>query len=204
MNARQRDRMGHLQVEELDALAIAGEPELPAPRSAHAAECERCRREVDEIRALHGLLVALSPLQPLVGFSDRVMQSVRLPLPWRLRVLEAVRRHQLAAAGALAGSVAAIGAGLAWITRYPELTPVTIAAFLVERSTALLWSGVMEVGRLVYGAGILDAAQGIAGQVTPLTAFVAVATVLVVGLAALRIMLSLMNVAPASRRADAA
>ena len=133
----------------------------------------------------------------MVGFSDRVMQRVRLPLPWRVRVLEAVRRHQLAAAAAFAGAVAAVSVGLMWISRYPELTPVTIAAFLVERSTALLWSGVMEVGRLVYGSGMVEAAQGVAGQLSASTAFVAVATILLVGLGALRIMLSLMDIDPA-------
>ncbi|MBT8478990.1 MAG: hypothetical protein KJO06_08740, partial [Gemmatimonadetes bacterium] len=79
----------------------------------------------------------------------------------------------------------------------PELTPMTIAAFLVQRSTALLWSGVMEVGRFVYGTGIVETAQGIVGQLTLVTAFVAVATVTLIGLASLRIMLSLMDIDPA-------
>ena len=74
---------------------------------------------------------------------------------------------------------------------------MTIAAFLAQRSTALLWGGVMEVGRFVYATGILQTAQGIAGQLTLLTAFVAVATVTVIGLVSLRILLSLMDIDPA-------
>ncbi len=197
MNENNQVRTGHLQAEELETLAIPGDHRLPARSSAHAAECERCRREVEELQTLHAVLQALAPLQPAVGFTDRVMQRVRLPLPWRVRVLQAVRRHQVATVAAFAGAAAAVGVGLTWIVRYPELTPMTIAAFLVQRSTALLWSGVMEVGRFVYGSGVLETAQGVAGQVTPVSAFVAVATVTLIGLASFRILLSLMDIDPA-------
>lgn len=194
MNANDQGRTRHLQAEELESLAIPGDQVLPARGSAHAADCVSCRRDVEELQALHAVLQALTPLQPAVGFTDRVMRSVRLPLPWRVRVLQAVRRHQVATAAAFAGAATAVGVGLMWIARYPELTPMTIAAFLVQRSTALLWSGVMEVGRFVYGSGIVEATQGIAGQLTLLTAFVAVATITLIGLASLRIMLSLMDI----------
>ena len=197
MNENIQARTGHLQAEELEALAMPGDHKLPARSSAHAAECDRCRRDVEELQTLHALLQALTPLQPVVGFSDRVMQRVRLPLPWRVRVLQAVRRHQLATAAAFAGAAAAIGVGLTWIARYPELTPMTIAAFHVQRSSALLWIVVMEVGRFVYGSGVLEMARGVAGQVTPVSAFVAVATVTLIGLASFRILLSLMEIDPA-------
>ena len=197
MNTNNQVRTGHLQAEELETLAIPGDHKLPARSSAHAAECDRCRRDVEELQTLHALLQALTPLQPVVGFSNRVMQRVRLPLSWRVRVLEAVRRHQVATAAAFAGAAAAVGVGLTWIARYPELTPMTIAAFLVQRSSALLWSGVMEVGRLVYGSGLVEMAGGIAGQLTPVSAFVAVATVTLIGLASFRILLSLMEIDPA-------
>lgn len=202
MNANKLQRAKHLRPEELERLALPDHRKLSARSSAHAAECERCRREVAELQSLHALLQALAPLQPVVGFSDRVMRRVRLPVPWRVRVFEAVRKHQVAAAAALVGAATAIGLGVTWIARYPELTPMTIAAFLVERSTTLLWGGVMMVGRLVYGSGILQVTQEFVGQVTPLTAFVAVATVTLVGLASLRILLSLMDVAPASKVAN--
>jgi hypothetical protein len=196
MNANDQERVRHLQAEELDSLAITGDHALPARSSAHAAECVRCQRDIKELQALHAVLQALAPLQPAVGFTDRVMRSVRLPLPWRVRVLQAVRRHQVATAAAFAGAAATVGVGLGWIARYPDLTPMTIAAFLVQRSTALLWNGVMEVGRFVYGTGMVETTQGIVGQLTLLTAFVAVATVTLIGLASLRIMLSLMDIDP--------
>ena len=197
MNTNSQARKRHLQAEELESLAIPGDQRLPARSSAHVAECDRCRRDVEELQTLHALLQALAPLQPVVGFSDRVMQRVRLPLPWRVRVLQAVRRHQVATAAAFTGAAAAVGVGLTWIARYPDLTPMTIAAFLVQGSTALLWSGVIEVGRFVYGTGILQTAQGIAGQLTPVSAFVAVATVTLIGVASLRILLSLLEIDPA-------
>ena len=197
MNANDQARARHLQSEELDSLAIPGDQALPARSSAHAAECVRCQRDIEELQTLHALLQALAPLQPAVGFTDRVMRSVRLPLPWRVRVLQALRRHQVATVASFAGVAAAVGVGLTWIARYPEVTPMTIAAFLVQRSMALLWSGVMEVGRFVYGSGILEMAQGVVGQVTPVSAFVAVATVTLIGLASFRILLSLMEIDPA-------
>ena len=55
----------------------------------------------------------------------------------------------------------------------------------------------MEVGRFVYGSGVLETAQGVAGQVTPVSAFVAMATVTLIGLASFRILLSLMEIDPA-------
>ena len=197
MNANDQARARHLQAEELDSLAIPGDQALPARSSAHAAECVRCQRDIEELQTLHALLQALAPLQPAVGFTDRVMRSVRLPLPWRVRVLQALRRHQVATVASFAGVAAAVGVGLTWIARYPEVTPMTIAAFLVQRSMALLWSGVMEVGRFVYGSGVLEMAQGVVGQVTPVSAFVAVATVTLIGLASFRILLSLMEIDPA-------
>ena len=197
MNKNNQARTRHLQAEELETLAIPGDHRLPARSSAHVAECDRCRRDVEELQTLHALLQALAPLQPVVGFSDRVMQRVQLPLPWRVRVLQTIRKHQLAAAAAFAGAAAAVGVGLTWIARYPELTPMTIAAFLVQRSTAFLWSGVMQAGRFVYGSGIFETVQGVAGQVTPVSAFVAVATVTLIGLASFRILLSLMEIDPA-------
>jgi len=196
MNAKNRENRKHLPAEDLELLAIASERRLPARISAHAAECDRCRREVEQLRALHERLHALAPLQPMTGFSDRVMRRVRLPLPWRVRAAQAMRRHRLAAATAVAGMAGMIAAGLAWVARYPELTPVTVAAFLVQRFTAVMWSGVMQVGRLLYGSGIVDATRDAFGQVSPGTAFVAVATVTIVGLGALRVFLSLMTTSP--------
>ena len=193
MNKRQPGPAKHARPEELERLALPGGRKLPRRVSAHVAECDRCGAAVAELRALHSRLQTLAPLHPPVGFSDRVMKRVRLPAPWRVRALESARRHRLAAATALAGAMAALGVGITWIARYPELTPVTVAAFLAERSTALLWSGVMQAGRFVYGTGILQSVQGFAGQLTPTSGFVAVATVLLVGLGALRIMLSLLN-----------
>jgi hypothetical protein len=186
----------HLQPEEVEALALEAGRSLPAHGSAHVTECARCSRDVTELRRLHGALVALSPLVPAPGLADRVMRRVRLPLPWRVRVLAALRQHWIETAAAFAGLAGAIWLGAAWAARYPEVNPVAVATFLVESSVALLWGAVMEAGRFVYGSGILATAEGLVGQLTLTTAFLAVATVTLVGLGALRIMWSLVRTAP--------
>ncbi len=45
----------------------------------HLAQCERCRSEVEEIRQLSSLLgtyLAEAPMEPALGFSQRVMRRV--------------------------------------------------------------------------------------------------------------------------------
>lgn len=202
-----REPMGHeehLRQEEVDAIALEGGRALPARSSAHAAECERCRGEVRELGRLHSALLTLGALQPPAGLADKVMLRVTLPVPWSKRVAATLREHRIATAAAFAGLMGAVGLGLATNARYPELTPVTVAAFLLERTAAVAWSAVMYVGQLVYRTGLLAAAQSAAEQVTLATAFFAVATVTLVGLGALRIMLSLMDAttgtSPVTRR----
>lgn len=199
MTETTRENRDHLQPEDLESLATATERSLPAHASAHVAECGLCRRKVEELTRLHAVLVALSPLLPASGFVDRVMRRVRLPVPWRVRILATARAHWVATAAAFAGLAGAIGFGTASVARYPDLTPMAVAAFIVERSMGFLWGLVMEAGRLVYGSGIVGGAQGILDQLTFSSAFLAVATVTLVGLGALRIMLSLLNVAPGTQ-----
>lgn len=189
----------HLQLEELDSLAIEGGRALPRRSSAHAAECARCARDVRELKRVHSALLALAPLMPAAGFADRVLRRVRLPIPWRVRIPAAAREHRVATAAAFAGLAGVLGLGAAWAARYPDFTPITVTAFIIEWSTAQLWGAVMAAGRLVYGSGIVAAAQGLAEQMTLVTAFVAVATVTLVGLGALRIMFTLVNATPAAR-----
>ncbi len=201
MTENDRDIRDHLRQEELEGLALEAGRALPERSSAHAAECVRCAREVQDLKRLHSALLALSPLLPGSGFTDRVMRRVRLPVPWRIRVVAAAREHWVATAAAFAALIGMVGVGVSLAARYPELTPVTVAAFIIERSTALVWGGVMSVGRLVYGSGILTAAQGVAEQMTLTSALLAAATLTLVGLGALRIMLTLMNATPGGRPA---
>jgi hypothetical protein len=199
MNKRTLAQRKHLRIEEMDTLALKGGRRLRERDLAHLAACERCRSDVEELRVLHAALAALAPLQPLAGFADRVMQRVQLPIAWRVRALEAARAHWIATAGAVAGFVAVVVAGGTLLSRYPELTPVTVAGFLLQRGTELAWGVMMDAGRFLYGTGLVSLAQGLAEQMAPVTAFAALATVLVVGLGALRVMLSLMNTPSESR-----
>lgn len=195
-----RDR-DHLGPEEVEALALEAGRSLPGGSSAHATRCRRCRRDVEELQRLHAALLALSPLVPASGLADRVMRRVRLPVPWRVRAGAAVARHRVAAVAALGGLAGLVGVAIAWMSRYPEINPVTVTAFIVERSTALLWGAVMGLGRLVYGSGVLSSVQRVVEQMTLGTAFLAALTVTVVGLGALRILLNLMKTAPGARPA---
>jgi len=189
----------HLRPEEIDAIALEGDRALPARSSAHVAACERCRGEVGELKRLHAALASLDFPRPRAGLADRVMQRVSLPLPWRRRTLLKVRQHRVATAAAFAGVLSGVALGLQAMSRYPELTPPAIATFLVERLGAIAWSAVMYVGQLVVRTGLLAVLQGATAQLTPITGFVAVATVTLVGLGALRVLLSLMN-APVGAR----
>lgn len=196
MKVRRRD---HMRMEEMEALALEGGRRLRARQRAHLVSCERCREAVEELRVLQAAFVALPAARPPDDLIERVMRRVRLPATRRASAWETVRGHWAAATAAVAGLVAVVGTGAAILFRYPELTPVTVAGFLLRRGTELMWGAVVDASRLLVDAGIVSLAQAVAEQVTPVTAFAAVATVVVVGLGALRIMLNLMNISPVWR-----
>lgn len=180
-------------IDALEELAAGRGRALPSDTVAHVDECARCSRRIEELREVHAALATLAPLSPAVGFADAVMRRVRLPLSWRARVLQAVRTHRAAGLAAFASvAVAVAGGGLVY-ARYPDLTPGALLAFVLDRSAALVWSGIMAAGRLVYDSGLSAAAQGLMEQLTLPSALLALATVSLVGLGALRILLRLLH-----------
>jgi hypothetical protein len=191
---KERSRAGdHLKTEQLEVLALERGRQLPSGAVAHLQECASCGRELGELRRLHSALALLAALGPAAGFTDRVMARVRLPLPLRVRILEVVRAHRLAAAAALAGVIGATAGSLVMQAQYPDLTPMALAVFLLNRSMALMWSGVMAVGRLLYDSGLAAGVEGLIQQLTIGGALLLLATLSLVGLGALRILMRLMD-----------
>jgi len=76
----------HLTPEEIERLAEDREevsPDVASDGQArHAAQCARCRDEVDAARALLRSLEDLTELSPSHGFAEAVMADVDLPIPW--------------------------------------------------------------------------------------------------------------------------
>src|SRR2546422_2438637 len=52
---------------------------------AHLADCQECRRELEQLRATVSILRRVEPVRAPVGFVDRVMATVR-PVPWYRRL----------------------------------------------------------------------------------------------------------------------
>jgi len=76
----------HLTPEEIERFAASPTEEYPdgdaTGRARHAAECARCRDEVNAARTLRISLGELPGFSPSPGFSGRVMGRVDLPIPW--------------------------------------------------------------------------------------------------------------------------
>jgi len=76
----------HLTLEEIDRFAGgamgASTDDETTGKARHAAECARCRDEVDAARAVLRSLTELPEFSPSPGFAENVMARVDLPLPW--------------------------------------------------------------------------------------------------------------------------
>lgn len=109
----------HLLPNEIDLL-VDGEVGFGvAPLRAHVDECERCREELEEARALVQMLEDLPHLAPSPLFAERLMTRVQVFEPWHVAALDTARRwlprsrpmRALAAAGAVSvGSVMTLAA----------------------------------------------------------------------------------------------
>lgn len=81
----------HLLPSEIDLL-VDGEVGFGvAPLQAHARECDRCRRELEEARDLAALLEELPRFAPSYGLADRVMSRVPVFIPWHVAARDAAR-----------------------------------------------------------------------------------------------------------------
>jgi hypothetical protein len=92
------------------ALGIA-DGEQRALALEHLADCAECRAHLESLAAVADELLLLAPpLEPPLGFEDRVASRVAPPRPAPRR-----RRRRFALAFAAAATVAAIAAGAVWV-----------------------------------------------------------------------------------------
>ncbi|MEJ2482766.1 MAG: hypothetical protein P8049_06530 [Gemmatimonadota bacterium] len=188
----------HLAPETRERIAMGGEPGPGEVR--HLTSCTRCRREIAEIGSLQVRLAALTPLAPSAGFADRVMARIRLPAPAWVRALDAIRAHRLQASAVAVTLIAAVTGMLGWLTAYPQLTPGTMVRLIWERSTGLLWQGVISVGRVLYESGLFAFLEAFRADLTPWSAFGALATLALVGTVSLLMLMRLMDLSPTTIR----
>jgi hypothetical protein len=156
----------HLLEDELE-LFLPGEGAGAPPPGliGHVEACEDCRREVEGLRALHTALTALPALDPPAGFADAVMARVRLPVPWYVRALSALRAHWVAATLAVTVVAATAGLGAWWLASQPELTVGGLLGFTLDRLTALFWGVIVGAGRLVWESGLPAVIRDAAGKI---------------------------------------
>lgn len=189
-------RQTHLTPDEIEAAAEPTAAEfaaLAADRRDHAASCEACGREVAELVRLVGALERLPAAEPSEGFADRVMARVRLPVPWHRRAALAVRERRPVGFGAAAALVSLVAGAVVWATRFPDLRPLGVGAWLASHATELFWQGMIAAGRVAYGFGLSDLAGAVTSDLTLTSAFAALATIALVGVGSLSVLLRLLR-----------
>jgi len=149
----------HPESDRLEAYVEGGLP--PAERAvleSHLGACARCQAEVEEWRALFGLLASLPRLAPAPGFADRVLAGVRVRRPWPARAAALLARlwprgtrGWALAAAFLAFPVVLGGALAGWLLTRPGVTPWALWVFVRDRAGEALGalaaraaSGVLE------------------------------------------------------------
>src|SRR5690606_11403125 len=108
---------------------------------SHLITCSRCQMEVEEWRALFGLLASLPQIEPAADFADRVMSRVRVRRPWTVRVAALITRllpgtttGWAVLTSLLALPVVIIGSVFAWIVSHPGVTPSMLLLFMRDRA----------------------------------------------------------------------
>jgi len=144
-------------------------------------------------RALDRFLASLPQFAPAARFAERVMARVRLPSPWYISLWATVRAHWVATGAAVATLAATTGAVAYLLLSNPTVTPRGLAVFVWEEVRQLTWRVVVSVGRLAVDTGIPSAMSGIAEQVQPAQALLALAAFSLLGVFASLTMLRLVR-----------
>jgi hypothetical protein len=184
----------HLAGEAVERIGMGGEP--GPDETTHLASCSRCRREIAEVGSLQVRFATLAVLTPSAGFADRVMARIQLPVPIWVRALDGVRSHRLRAAAAIATLIAAVAGSFTWLTRFPQVTPVTMARLLWEQGTGLVWQFVVSAGRMAYDSGLYSVFEAFRADLTTWSAVGALATLAIVGTGSLLMLMRLMDLSP--------
>lgn len=185
----------HLTQEELDVV-LNREGRLPDGRREHLHACDACRREAAELRQLTGALSRLARFEPSAGFTDRVMDRVRLPAA-RPAAAWLARWSEWAGAAA---AVIALAAGGVWtFLLTSSVVPVGPLLRLALRWVeAQAWDLVVGAGQLLFNTGIAPALADAVRALGPGTALGGMAALSAVALAASYTLVKLMQLpAPA-------
>ncbi len=174
----------HPEAERLEALA-AGElgGADAAVVESHLVGCTRCRDEVEEWRALFGVLADLPGLEPTPGFADAVMARVVVRSLWAERLAAFLRwaTPRTTAAWALLAAAMALPALVyagvfAWLANQPWFTVAAVSVFV--RQTLPGWfseTGQWLLGRLIFWEPIQSALASIGSMQTGTLALYAAA-----------------------------
>lgn len=163
----QEHRTGeHPGTEELERLLLRGAVRAPAEETRrHVRACDACRRELDELRILQRALEALPRPAPSPGFTRRVMARVRLPVPLHVRAWNGLREHGAAAALVAIVASTIVGAIAIWGALQAGLLPEAATSLTADTLTGLLWSGILQLARMVWATGIPGAATELLGNI---------------------------------------
>lgn len=173
----------HLAMVELERLAL-GEGALPRTRRDHLDGCDRCRRELATMEALHGALSGLPYHEPSPGFAAAVLRRVNLSPS----SVHPFARDWTRWAGLSAGALALAAIGFwTWLFTRSGVALCPVLSVLAEWARTASWDLAIGAGRLLYETGIGPAAAELATSLTP-TAAAAL-------LAALAVLWSLASVA---------
>lgn len=194
------DHSRHLEQEELELFLPRlrrrdGAAEPPEGPRRHLRECARCRGRLERLRSLDRKLAGLPPLEPSPGFADAVMARVELPAPWYRRAWSAVVDRWLLAVLAVLGAGATAGFG-AWIGLRPDLSLGGLANLVLERISALFWTAVVHLGRMLWESGLPAAVRSLAGSVALTEAAAAMAALTLAAGGAGWLMVRLMTASP--------
>lgn len=148
----------HLLPDEIDQIL---DDELgfgTAPRMAHVAECEDCRRKLEDARVVTGLIEKLPHHAPSHRFSERVMADVPVFVPWYVAARGEITEW-IPAAGR--SRKVALGAGAAVVV---ALSVITVA--LATQAHLLVFAANIATDRVraVMVAGIGSVLTGLFGE----------------------------------------
>lgn len=165
----------------------------------HLQACGRCRERMEELRALDSTLAGLPSLEPSPGFTEAVMSRVTLPAPWYRRLWNAAVERWLLATILVLGAGATGGFG-GWIALRPDVSLGGLTSLVLERVSALFWTLLVGLGRLLWESGLPATLRTAAGSVELVEAAAAMAALTLTALGAGWLMVRLMTASPPRAR----
>ena len=171
---------------------------LDAERTRHLDLCLACFDRVQMEREIVEQLSGLPALMPSAGFADRVMASVTVADPFKLRSLESIRRRVFASrrSMAIAASLAlavvgSMAASIAWSLANQDLL-AAVGNWALAQGTQAGWIAVRGIASNFIEQPWYESARALAGNPSRLAIAVGVASLAYLsGVIALRRLLAL-------------